>query len=296
MDTNLPHTLPPVPVEGVPDPPTPLRACDAHLHVIGPSQLYPLSPERAYTCPDAPVEAALSMLDRLGMARAVFVQCHVHGTDNRAMLDAISRAPERLRGVAVVNPDTPSTEIGKLRERGVRALRFHHLPGRSGYNSFGVDAFRRLAPAIADSGMHAHFMCDADHLDPILEAARTWTFPIVIDHYGSIEASAGSDQSAVRRLANLLSEGRVWLKASAPYRLTRDRLTLAPLDPVAPIHAALVRANPEQILWGSDWPHTRLLDGMPHDLDLLRALWDWTCSPADTIRILVENPERLFFS
>lgn len=92
--------LPPLPSPKRPDLATPDQACDAHFHIFGPTSRFPYSPERAYTPPEAPLEKLLALHARLGFARGVVIQGNGHGTDNSAMLDALRREPERLRGAA----------------------------------------------------------------------------------------------------------------------------------------------------------------------------------------------------
>ena len=55
-----------------------------------------------------------------------------------------------------------------------------------------------------------------------------------------------------------------------------------------------VAANPDQLLWCSDWPHPRLADNMPDDGRLLDLFNAWTPSSSLRHKILVENPVRLY--
>ena len=88
----------------------PPGAWDSHAHVFGPADKFPYAPGRGYTPPDAPVEKYLALLDWLGCARGLVVQGNAHGYDNRVVLDAIMRFPQRLRGIAItdtrVKPET----------------------------------------------------------------------------------------------------------------------------------------------------------------------------------------------
>src|SRR3546814_8034870 len=67
------------------------------------------------------------MLDAIGVAYGVLVQVSVHGTDNRLMLETLRAHPQRLRGVAVVDPGLPERDYAALREQGVRGLRINAL-------------------------------------------------------------------------------------------------------------------------------------------------------------------------
>lgn len=282
--------LPPLPVTRPPRTRAPDGACDCHFHVIGPLARFPLAPERAFEPAEAPLESALAMHRALGLARGVIVQCNPHGTDNRALLDALQRAPERLRGVAIVPPDIGRAELRRMADAGVRALRFHHMPGSTGFSPFGLTAFERLAPLMHEVGLHLQLMIDAAALADALPLLRNWTLPVVIDHMGNLAAERGRDQPGMRLLCRLLAEGRIWVKVSAPYRLSGR---YPDYEDVRPLHEALVAANPERILWGSDWPHTRLTQDMPEDARLLDLFTEWTPA-ALRAKILVENPQQLY--
>src|SRR5882762_8025077 len=133
--------------------PPPPNACDTHAHVFGPATRFPYAADRSYTPPDAPLEKYLAMLDTLGFARGALVQGSAHGRDNGAMLDAIVRHPERLRGVAVADAATPAAELRRWAALGVRALRFNHFfRGGALHYRGGVplSAARALAPLMAE--------------------------------------------------------------------------------------------------------------------------------------------------
>src|ERR1700694_6298365 len=123
MMPMIPACLPPRKVSR-PNVPPPPNAWDTHAHVFGPGELFPYADDRSYTPPDAPLEKYLGMLDTIGFARGVLVQGSAHGRDNSAMLDALTRRPDRLRGVAVADADVAPSELRKWNGLGVRALRF----------------------------------------------------------------------------------------------------------------------------------------------------------------------------
>jgi predicted TIM-barrel fold metal-dependent hydrolase len=284
--------LAPLALPKEPELPTPAGACDAHFHVFGPVARFPYSPQRAYTPPQAPLEKLLAMHARLGFERGVAVQGHAHGTDNSALLDALAREPKRLRGVAIVREDTARAELRRLAEAGVRALRFHHAPRQPGrYSGQGLAAFEKLAPLMAELGLHAQFFMDARELPHLMDRLKHWKLAVVLDHFGTALAEEGTSAPGFELLRRHLAQGRIWVKVSGVYRISNRY----PDYPDArPLHEALVAANPDQLLWGSDWPHTRLEKNMPdtgHLLDLFNA---WTPDAALRRRILVENPAQLY--
>lgn len=284
--------LPPVPQTKRPALATPAGACDAHFHIFGPSDRFPFSASRAYTPQDATLEDVLGVHAALGIERGVAVQGNAHGTDNSAMIDAVQRSKGRVRGVAIVPADTPAADIRRMADAGVCALRFHHIAGemKATFSPLGVEAFLKLAPVMADLGLHLQIMLDAAELPAVMPRLAAWKAPIVLDHYALAPASEGASGAGFQALRRYLSEGRIWVKLSAAYRISER---YPDYDDVRPLHEALLEANPEQLLWGSDWPHPRLARDMPDDGHLLDLFNAWT-PEALRRKILVENPARLY--
>src|SRR5260370_36395886 len=173
--------------------PPPPRACDTHAHVFGPAGQFPYAADRSYTPPDAPLEKYLAMLDTVGFARGVLVQGSAHGRDNAAMLDALARHPERLRGVAVADADVSAAELRRWHAGGVRGLRFNHFfRGGALHYRGGVplDAAKALAPVMAELGWHLQLWIDVKDLPdtiPVLEAIGR---PVGIDPIDRTHARA----------------------------------------------------------------------------------------------------------
>jgi predicted TIM-barrel fold metal-dependent hydrolase len=125
----------------------------------------------------------------------------------------------------------------------------------------------------------------------------------VFDQFGGAEGARGIDQPGFDALIGLVRTGKAYVKISAPYRGS----PAAPeYGDMAPLANALIAANPQRILWGSDWPHPntspaapltsdghapRIPVDDPHVLGLL-ALW----APDHALRrtILVDNPAALY--
>ena len=95
--------LPFLPNPKKPDIALPPGACDAHCHVFGPGRVFPYAPERRYTPCDAPKERLWELRDFLGFSRNVIVQASCHGSDNRAMVDALGLADLERRRVLELN-------------------------------------------------------------------------------------------------------------------------------------------------------------------------------------------------
>jgi len=275
----------------------PLGACDCHAHLFGPADRFPYAERRGYTPPDAPLSAFLRHLDALGLDRGVVVQGNAHGYDNRVILDAVERVPGRLRGVCITDESVAPEELRIWHRLGVRGLRFHffHPDHRPGYRrGVGLDVFRHFEPTMRDLGWHVQVWCDhriLPEMAPTLaEIGRT--IPVVLDHLGEARAADGVEHPSFQALLRLVGDGQCWAKVSGAYRASR----LFPDYPdTEPLHAALVRANPDRLVWGSDWPHPQVdAAAMPNDGRLLNLLLRWTPDPAIRRKILVENPARLY--
>ena len=166
MIPMIPACLPPRDVSRPKVPPPP-NACDTHAHVFGPAARFPYTPDRSYTPPDAPLEKYLGMLDAIGFARGVLVQGSAHGRDNSAMLDALARRPDRLRGVAVADADIAPAELREWNRLGVRGLRFNHFfrDGQLHYRGgVPLSAAQTLAPVMAELGWHLQLWIDVKDL------------------------------------------------------------------------------------------------------------------------------------
>ena len=141
----------------------PFGACDTHAHICGPAAAFPYADERIYTPPDSTLEDYLHLLDVLGIDRAVLVQPSVYGTDNRALLDALSRRGQGLSRRRRRRSRTyPSAEIRALDDAGIRGVRFNLVDHTGERNVVPLDVVRTLANAIAPFGWHIEFLVNLD--------------------------------------------------------------------------------------------------------------------------------------
>ncbi len=293
-----PPTIPgPNPDPEPPDILLPPGATDCHAHLFGPADRFPYAEGRGYTPPDAPLEHLLALQQRLGLSRAVIVQGNAHGYDNAVLLDALAREPARLRGVAITDERVDLAELRRWDALGMRALRFHiFAPGQApNYRrGVGLDTLHHFAPALRELGWHAQLWCEWSAFEAAMPAVMTVAegIPLVLDHMCRFDPAAGLDHPAFLLMTRLLAEGRIWMKLSGAYRCS----ALLPDYPdIAPVHRALLEANPEQVVWGSDWPHPQMTEAtMPNDGRLLNLALRWTTVAADRHRLFVENPARLY--
>ncbi len=175
----------------------PARAWDTHAHIFGPSDKFPYAEGRGYTPKDAPIETYLKLLDRLGCARGLIVQGNAHGFDNRVLLDALERFPNRLRGIAITDTRIAPKTLRDWHTIGMRGLRFHLLEQKPGYvRGVGLDVFEVFRRTIAELGWVAQFFCDYRILARAAESLRVIAseMPVIVDHYGMVDTSRGVNE------------------------------------------------------------------------------------------------------
>ena len=267
----------------------PPGACDCHAHVFG-------APDRF---PDLPVpptlasrERHLESLERLSATRGVLVQPTTYGTDCRVLLDALSAAPTRLRGVAA-SGNADEAALAPMHAAGVRGLRFVAMttPAGAPYpGGVAMEALERLAPSLAALGWHAELWASGDYLARYGTRLARIGIPLVIEHMGLPDLARGPTDRAFAVVLDLARAGFAWVKLS----LCRVSRAAPEYGDVRAFHDALIDANPDRMLWASDWPHIFMGDAAPDAAVLLDRFLDWVPDDALARKILVENPARLY--
>jgi len=279
----------------------PAGSTDCHMHVFGPGDRYPLLASRRYRPQEASLADYAAMAGGVGLERIVFVQPSPYGTDNSCMLDALREVGPRGRGVAVIDAATPEAELDRMHDAGVRGIRINaETYGLHDPEAIGA-VLRVLAGRVRRLGWHVQLFAALETLAALAPVIAALEVPVVIDHMGLARAGNGTGHVAFEALLRLVENG-VWIKLSAPYRISDAGPDFTDAGPIA---AALIAANAERVVWGSDWPHTGKHTGasdpdavLPHrsidDVLVLERLRDWAGTPAQLDRILVHNPARLY--
>lgn len=265
------------------------KGWDCHAHLFGPYARFPLAADRSYTPPEALREQYLAMLARLGLSNGVLVHPSAYGNDYSLLFDALTEL-QQLRGVIVARPGALPSLKG-LRDKGIRALRYSHRSG-AGNNFAGSASFedlQQMAGALADAGLHAELWTDCKVLPDIAAQLKQLPVPVVIDHMGGFDVHAGVDDPGFQVLLSLLAGGKAWVKLCA----YRNLFTVTDQELGRPFHDAMLKANPAQLVWGSDWPHLRVTPE-PDASQLLATFKRWTGDAALARRILQDNPQRLY--
>ena len=262
---------------------------DCHAHLFGPYDKFPLASDRSYTPPEALEAQYFELLNRLGLSNGVLVHPSAYGADHSLLLQALS-AHGNLRGVIVARPGT-LPKRNHLHDKGIRAARFSLRSGAAANfaGSANFDDLLTMAPDLANAGLHAELWTDCKMLPSITDRLRTLPVPLVIDHMGGFDVTAGVNEPGFQCLLSLVESGRVWVKLCA----YRNLLNTPNFEAGKPFHHALLHANPSRLLWGSDWPHLRVAP-VPDTTALLDVFKRWTGSEALVTQILSTNPMSLY--
>jgi predicted TIM-barrel fold metal-dependent hydrolase len=267
----------------------PAGACDAHCHIFGPFDRYPLPGDRSFTPPLATEPMLRELHAGLGVVRAVIVQSQGYGFDHRPLLDALRSGAGRYRGVALVRPGDPDAHLAALAGAGVCGARVNFLPHLGGRPE--LYSVQVLAARIQPFGWHLALHLSGRDIIDLAPFVRSLDPPVVFDHMARLDIAEGPDGPATAALCDLLDTGRVWIKLSGADRLSH---TGAPFHDVLPVARRLAGHAPERVLWGTDWPHVNLRGAPPDDAELVDLIAHIVPDEAGRRRLLVDNPVELF--
>lgn len=281
----------------------PRDTCDCHTHIFGDAQRFPFSPERAYTPGPASVAQMRALCRALHTSRVVVVQPSVYGTDNACTLNAIRQLGTIARGIAVVDDQTPGSTLGEMHRSGIRGVRLNLQTEGLSDHAVVRQRFQRLVARLRGLSWHIQLYTQPSLIEAISDQIMATEVPVVFDHFGGAQASLGTHQAGFPTLLNLVRTGKAYVKISAPYLVSAQALDY---PDVAPLAKALIAANPQRILWGSNWPHPdaskvpgrKTTDiAPPLEIDdgrVFNQLATWEPDPARRQAILVDNPARLY--
>lgn len=277
----------------------PPGAVDAHCHVFGPGELFPYAPGRKYTPCDASKYQLFALRDRLGFSRNVIVQATCHGSDNRALLDALKSAEGRARGVVTLADDVSDIELQQMHEAGVRGVRFNFVKRLVDFTPKGQ--LTRIAERIAPLGWHVVVYFEAADLPELWDFFTALPTTVVVDHMGRPDVTQSADGPEFQLFVRLMNEHpNIWSKVTCPERLSvsgppaTDGERLPYVD-VVPFARRLVESFPDRVLWGTDWPHPNLKNHMPDDGLLVDFIPRIALTAELQTALLVDNPMRLYW-
>jgi len=282
-----PIDLPSKPAFDVPE-----GACDTHVHMLAAPQEFPLwkgrveDPATGRNYADW-IALYRAHLAQLGMTRGVIVHSIFYGTDNSITVETIRQMGNGFKGIGLVTDDATDTELDALVDAGIVGVRLNYVHG----GVLSWDGVKAMAPRLAERGLHVQMLMNTHkHMAEIADDVAALGVDVCFDHIGWPDLAAGPEEPGFQTLLRLLAEGHAWIKISGIYRLCD-----APFDVSDDHVAALVNANPDRCLWGSDWPHIMLADAKTPDSGvLLNAFGRVVTDSATRKQILVTNPQKLY--
>jgi predicted TIM-barrel fold metal-dependent hydrolase len=280
----------------------PHGVCDCHVHVLDPKK-FSYAADRVYTPPAASVEELLQLQRDLHLERVVVVNPSVYGADNSCTVDAVRRLGARARGIAVIDKTTPRAALDEMAAVGIRGVRLNLETNTAGKfePSTAKAILDQVVAQIDGLNWHVQMYTRLSVIAALRDHLLQLPLPVVFDHFGRAPAAAGPSQPGFDALLDLVKSGHVYVKLSGAYRVSQ----MPPDYPdAAPLAQALIAANADRVVWGTDWPHTNSGSGKPltevapplpiDDATLLNQLPRWAPDPATSKKILVDNPACLY--
>jgi predicted TIM-barrel fold metal-dependent hydrolase len=281
----------------------PPGACDCHTHIHADPAKFPFFAGRVYTPELASPEEMSALHKALHVERVVIVTPSVYGTDNSATLFGMKARGATARGVAVIDEKTSEADLDAMSQAGIRGIRLNLATGGVNDPSVGRPRFQAALERVKNRDWHVQLFTSLSMISAIKDLVAASPVPVVFDHFGGALAELGVDQPGFSDLLALVKSGNAYVKISGAYRASK----LAPdYADAAPLARALIAANAERIVWGTDWPHPNSVTppgNKPTDLTplfqiddgrLLNQLPAWAPEAAIRKAILVDNPARLY--
>src|SRR5437667_10125212 len=281
----------------------PAGACDCHTHIHPDPEKFPFFAGRVYTPELASPEEMSALHKALHMERVVIVTPSIYGPDNAATLFGMAARGPTARGVAVIDEKTSESDLDLMGKAGIRGIRLNLATGGVNDPTVGRPRFSAAVERVKARGWHVQLFTSLSMITAIKDLVATSPVPVVFDHFGGAQAELGLEQPGFADLVELVKSGKAHVKISGAYRASKR----APDYPdAAPLARALIAANADRIVWGTDWPHPdsvtppgrKITDVTPlfqiDDGRLLNQLPVWAPDEAVRRKILVDNPARLY--
>lgn len=270
----------------------PKGSIDTHVHIF--ESHFPLFEGRGYNPPDSTLEDLIHLHQTLGIDRVVFTQPSVYGVDNSAILKGMNVLNEKIsnkaRGVCAIKMDASENFLQELHGQGIRGVRLN-LDNKGGM-PLELKEISKLEDKIKGLGWHLEYLFpgkDILELEPVLSNASV---PISIGHFAYQPATAGINSDGFKTLLKLVKDGNTWIKISGANRVSET--DLPPYNDVLPMARALVEANSDNVMWGTDWPHPNKYEVNPNDGDLVNWFGEWITDDTMRKQIMVTNSELFY--
>ena len=270
----------------------PKHSCDCHSHIFGPLDNFPLIHPPVYPLPEAPYETHVRFTRGLGVDRSILVQPAPYGENPAAILNAISRSDNAVRGIAVASSSISDEKLFAWKRAGIEGLRFTQMktPAGSPYiGSVPFEDLEKFGPRLARLGLHAELWGGMQDLVNWIPRLESLNIPLVLNHLGMPSVAEGTNHRVFKKFMKLASTNNVWIKLS----LCRVGSAKENYENARPFHDAYINAIPDRLLWGSDWPYIRK-EPAPDAGKLLDVFCDWTRDDHLISTILAQNPATLY--
>ncbi|KAJ6559618.1 hypothetical protein B0H19DRAFT_1220039 [Mycena capillaripes] len=205
-----------------PHPILPRGSWDSHLHIVDPER-WPLADDAPFTPNKADLDTCLAFERSIGIDHICIIAMSIYGTDNRCSIDALKRLNGGARGIACIDPHTiTDAELDELHAVGFRGVR---LNLRIHSQSLGVEKSPKLLHEYAERLRRLDWVIQVfvsmDQYASIAPVVPDLGVKVVFDHLGHPETG---ETHGVPGLEEHIKK--------------------------------LLKMVPDQIVWGSDWPHT----------------------------------------
>lgn len=278
----------------------PAGACDCHTHIHGDTAQFPFFAGRIYTPEMALPEEMAALHKALRMERVVIVTPSVYGTDNSATIYGMKARGNNARGVAVIDDKTSESDLDAMGKAGMRGIRLNLATGGTNDPNVARKRFQAASERMEPRKWHIQIYTSLAVISGIKDLVAVSSVPVVFDHFAGAQAALGVDQPGFSDLLALVESGKAYVKISGAYRASKLHPDYAD---AAPLARALIAANPDRIVWGTDWPHPNSEGGSVErvsplfqidDGRLLNQLAVWAPDAGTRKKILVDNPVRLY--
>ncbi|KUJ11033.1 putative TIM barrel metal-dependent hydrolase [Mollisia scopiformis] len=238
------------------------------MHIIDPIQ-YPLSPDAQYVPQSHLLSEALRFESSVGIQNIVLVQPSIYGFDNSCMLNALRQlGPHRARAVVAFDPATTTIltleEWHKLGVRGVR-VNLQSVGKKLGMEEL-ASILEQYANLIRQFDWVLQLYVSLDTVAGLAEIIPKLGLKVCLDHFGHPSMSFSAEKvlnsgrldpyslPGFNSLIELLQEEQIYVKMSAPYRISR----LVGDEDIEIVAKELLRvAGKKRVVFATDWPHTR---------------------------------------
>jgi predicted TIM-barrel fold metal-dependent hydrolase len=273
-------------------------ACDCHTHIHGDPAVFPMSEKRVYTPESASPEEMLALHQALGVRRVVIVTPSVYGSDNSATIYGMKFRGADARGVAVIDSKTSEQELDDLAKLGFKGIRLNLRTNGISDPEQARLKFVEAEQRVKSRGWHIQINSTLDVLASIKSTLDESSVPVVFDHFAGADEAKGIGQPGFAALVDLVHKGKAYVKISVTEGVREH------YEYFKPLAQTLIQANPQRILWGTNWPHPSSSSGRPakeltplwpvDDALVLNLLPTWAPDAQLRKTILVDNPAKLY--